>query len=67
MPSFNKDTREKNIFAVSVNKKESPISYNFDYREPTPTYYANTNIFSRRMFRRRPKTTGPICKEVLIK
>lgn len=42
------------------------ISYQYD-KEPKPTYYANTNLFSRRLFRRRPKTTGPITKECLDK
>lgn len=44
-------------------------SYDIDARhnEKIPTYYANTNLFSRRFFRRRPRMTGMICKEVLNK
>lgn len=68
------------MYDINFHKKEnentdSAFSYenksNYDNRpqniEQQPTYYANTSLFSRRLFRRRPKTTGSICKEVLNK
>ena len=63
-------------FHKKENKNTDVVSYyenkfNYDsipqYIEQQPTYYANTSLFSRRLLRRRPRTTGPICKEVLKK
>jgi hypothetical protein len=64
--NFHKKENE-NTNVVSSNKDK----FNYDnipqHIEQQPTYYANTSLFSRRLLRRRPKTTGPICKEVLKK
>lgn len=50
----------------SIKKPQNFKNFNENNTEspPTPTYYANSEIFSRRSPRKYPKEVGKLCKNV---